>query len=150
MRRSFLTLGLVVVAVTACSEPGGQGGAASAESTAIGGTSEITGTVWVLDTLVLDDAVTSVTGERATLELFTDGSMLGSTGCRNLDGNYMVSGAEVVMTDMTAHGECPAELEEQDNQVVSVLGDGFRAVIEGNTLTVTTSGGQGLTYRSES
>jgi len=113
-------------------------------------TSELTGTVWVLDTLVQGDAVTSATGERATLELFTDGSMLSSTGCRTLDGNYMVSGAEVVMTDMTAHGECTAELEGQDNHVVTVLGDGFRVTIDGETLRITASGGQGLTYRSES
>ena len=113
-------------------------------------TSELTGMVWVLDSLVQGDSVSSVTGERATLELFTDGSMLGSTGCRTLDGNYMVSGAEVVMSEMTAHGECPGELEGQDNHVVSVLGGGFRVTIEGNTLTVTASGGQGLTYRSES
>ena len=112
-------------------------------------TSELTGTVWVLDTLVQGDAVTSVTGERATLELFTDGSMLGSTGCRTLDGNYTVSGADLAMTEMSAHGECPAELEEQDNHVVTVLGDGFRVTIEGETLSVIASGGQGLTYRSE-
>ena len=113
-------------------------------------TSELTGTVWVLDGLVRGDSVSSVAGERATLELFSDGSMLGSTGCRTLDGNYMVSGAEVVMTEMTAHGECPDELEEQDNQVVSVLGGGFRAGIDGDALTATASGGQGLIYRSES
>ena len=113
-------------------------------------TSELTGTVWVLDSLVQGDTVSTVTGERATLELFTDGSMLGSTGCRTLDGNYMVSGAEVVMTEMTAHGECPEELEAQDDQVVNVLGGGFRADIEGTTLAVTASGGQGLIYRSDS
>jgi heat shock protein HslJ len=112
--------------------------------------SELTGTVWVLDTLVQGDSVTSPAGERATLELFTDGSMLGSTGCRTLDGNYTVSGAELVMTEMSAHGECPAELEEQDNHVVTVLGDGFRVVIEGEALSLTGAGEQGLTYRSES
>jgi heat shock protein HslJ len=76
--------------------------------------------------------------------------MLGSTGCRTLDGNYTVSGAELVMTEMSAHGECPAELEEQDNHVVTVLGDGFRVVIEGEALSLTGAGEQGLTYRSES
>ena len=146
MRRWSLALGCAVVAVTACSEAGGPG----ADPTGIAGTRELTGTVWVLDTLVLGDSVTSVTGERATLELFTDGSMLGSTGCRTLDGNYTVSGADVVMTEMSAHGECPAELEDQDNHVVAVLGDEFRVTIEDETLSVTTSGGRGLTYRSES
>lgn len=144
MRRWSLALGCAVVAVTACSESGGPG----ADPT--GRTSELTGTVWVLDTLVLGDSVTGATGERATLELFTDGSMLGSTGCRTLDGSYSVSGADVVMTEMSAHGVCPAELEDQDNHVVAVLGDGFRVAIQGETLGVTASDGQGLTYRSES
>jgi heat shock protein HslJ len=112
--------------------------------------SELTGKVWVLDSLVQGDSVSSVAGERATLELFSDGSMLGSTGCRTLDGNYTVSGAEVVMTEMTAHGECPDDLETQDNHVVNVLGSGFRADIDGDALNATASGGQGLTYRSES
>ncbi|MGH8948971.1 MAG: META domain-containing protein, partial [Acidimicrobiia bacterium] len=111
---------------------------------------ELTGTVWVLDTLVQGDSVTSVTGERATLELFTDGSMLGSTGCRTLNGDYSASGAELVMTEMSAHGECPAALEGQDNHVVAVLGDGFHVAIEGETLSLAASEERGLTYRSES
>ena len=113
-------------------------------------TSELTGTVWVLESLVQGDSASSTTGERATLELFTDGSMLGSTGCRTLDGQYIVSGAEVMMTEITAHGECPAELEGQDSHVVTVLGDGFRVSTEGNDLTLTASGGQGLVYRADS
>ncbi len=113
-------------------------------------TAELTGTVWVLETLLDGEAASSVNGDRATLELFTDGSMLGSTGCRTLDGQYIVSGAEVAMTEMTAHGECSAELEAQDSHVVTVLGDGFRAFVEGQLLTLTSSGDLGLVYRSDS
>ncbi|MGH8870872.1 MAG: META domain-containing protein [Acidimicrobiia bacterium] len=112
-------------------------------------TSELTGTVWVLDSLIRGDAVSSVSGERATLELFSDGSMLGSTGCRSLNGRYVVTGAEVLMTDMAAEGECPVELRDQDDLVVTVLGDGFRAAIDGDTLTLTASGDQGLVYKAE-
>jgi hypothetical protein len=61
-----------------------------------------------------------------------------------------VSGADVAMTEMTAHGECPAELETQDGHVVTVLGDGFRAVVDGQLLTLTSSGDLGLVYRSDS
>jgi heat shock protein HslJ len=113
-------------------------------------TAELTGTVWVLETLLDGDAASSVNGDRATLELFTDGSMLGSTGCRTLDGQYIVSGAEVAMTEMTAHGECPAELEAQDGHVVTVLGDGFSTGVDGQVLTLTSSGDLGLVYRSDS
>jgi len=109
----------------------------------------LTGTVWVLDSLILGDSVSSVGGERATLELFSDGSMLGSTGCRSLSGSYVITGAEVTITEMAAEGDCPAQLQDQDNQVVTVLGDGFRAGVDGDTLTVTSSGDQGLVYWAE-
>jgi heat shock protein HslJ len=111
-------------------------------------TSELTGMVWVLDGLVTGDTVSSVSGDRATLELFSDGSMLGSTGCRTLNGRYVISGAQVVLNELGAEGDCPAELQEQDNLVVSVLGDGFGVVIEGDTLTITSIGNEGLTYKA--
>jgi len=111
-------------------------------------TSELTGTVWVLESLVVGGSLSTVTGERATLELFSDGSVLGSTGCRTLNGNYTIAGAEVQMTELTANGDCPRDLEDQDTQVVTVLGS-FRATVEGETLTLTSSGNMGLRYRDE-
>ncbi len=113
-------------------------------------TADLTGTVWVLESLVDDDSVSSVGGERATLELFSDNSMLGSTGCRDLHGRYEVTGAEVTMPEMAAEGECPPDLQTQDGQVISVLGDGFRASVDGQVLNLTSSGGLGLIYRAES
>jgi heat shock protein HslJ len=112
-------------------------------------TAELTGTVWVLESLVDGDSVSSVGGERATLELFSDKSMLGSTGCRDLHGRYQVAGAEVRMPEMAAEGECPPDLQAQDGQVITVLGDGFRASVEGQVLNLTSSGGLGLVYRAE-
>lgn len=112
-------------------------------------TADLTNTVWVLETLIDGGSASSVGGERATLELFTDGSMLGSTGCRNLNGRYVVSGAEVFINELAAMGECPQELEAQDSLVVTVLGDGFRALVEEDTLTLTSTGNQGLVYRAE-
>jgi heat shock protein HslJ len=110
--------------------------------------SELTGTVWVLDGLITGDTVSSVSGERATLELFSDGSMLGSTGCRTLNGRYVISGAQVALNELAAEGDCPAELQEQDDLVVSVLGDGFGVTIEGDTLTITSIGNEGLIYKA--
>jgi len=112
-------------------------------------TAELTDTVWVLDSLVDDDAVSSVMGDRATLELFTDGSVIGSTGCRTFTGRYSISGADVVLTDLSLQGECPAELQDQDDQVVTVLGDGFRVETEGEILTVSPGKDQGLIYTAE-
>lgn len=110
----------------------------------------MTGTVWVLEGLIEGDAVSSVMGEPATLELFTDGSVLGSTGCRTLAGRYEISGADVVFTELTMSGECSDELAFQDNHVTSVLGDGFDARIDGANLTLTSRGHLGLLYRADS
>jgi heat shock protein HslJ len=108
---------------------------------------DLTNTVWVLDGLVSGDAVSSVLGERATLEFFTDGSALGGTGCRTFAGQYTINGAEVLMTELAADGhECPPDLADQDAHVLAVLGDGFRAEVAGNTLTLSSQGDEGLVY----
>ena len=112
-------------------------------------TADLTGTVWVLESLVDEDSVSSVGGDRATLELFSDNSMLGSTGCRDLHGRYEMTGAEVTMPELAAEGECPPDLQAQDSHVISVLGDGFRASVEGQVLNLTSSGGLGLVYRAQ-
>ena len=46
-------------------------------------------------------------------------------------------------------GECPAELAEQDGLIVNVLGDGFTTAIEGDRLTLTSRGEEGLVYRND-
>ncbi|MFZ0014602.1 MAG: META domain-containing protein [Acidimicrobiia bacterium] len=110
----------------------------------------LTNTVWVLDGLVTGDTVTSVSG-RSTVEFFTDGSVLGDTGCRPFSGQYVVNGAEVLLTELAADGnECEPGLSDQDNHVISVLGDGFRVEIEGEMFTAWSVGEEGLVYRADS
>lgn len=111
---------------------------------------ELTNTVWVLDGIIANDAVSSASGERATLELFSDGSVLGGTGCRLLQGQYTISGAEVVLTELAAEGDCDPALADQDSHVVTVLGDGFRVEIDGQRLTVWSAGDVGLSYLADS
>lgn len=111
-------------------------------------TGELLGTVWTLETLVQGDTASSVAGAPATLQLLPDGTVAGSTGCRELTGRYVVTGDEVLFTEFSAAGECPADLQTQDNHVVSVLGDGFTVAIEGDRLTMTSSGSDGLVYHS--
>jgi heat shock protein HslJ len=113
---------------------------------------ELTNTVWVLDGLIQDDAVSSpVADSRATVEFFTDGSMLGDTGCRAFSGRYQVNGAEVVVTELAADGhECEPGMSEQDNHVISSLEGSFRADIEGGRLTTWAQGDEGLTFVAES
>jgi heat shock protein HslJ len=112
-------------------------------------TADLLGTVWVLDGLVTDDAVSSVAGDMATLELFSDGSLLGSTGCRTLTGSYTESAGSIETTTLAADGECTDDLSGQDNHVISVLEGPFQAEVDGQSLRLTRSGGEGLIYKAE-
>lgn len=107
----------------------------------------IVGTTWVLDTYILGEAASNMPGmSDATLRLESDGSLTGSTGCRELTGTWVDTGAEIVFTDFSAAGECPPELGDLDNVVVSVLGDGFTPTVDENRLTVMSQGNEGLSY----
>lgn len=112
---------------------------------------ELTNTVWVLDAMIQDDAVaTPALDTRASLEFFTDGSMLGDTGCRPFAGRYTVAGAEVLLTEMTADGhQCEPELSEQDSHFLAVLGDRFTFRIEGDRLSLSGDGNVGLAFLSD-
>jgi len=110
---------------------------------------ELLGTVWVLDGLIQGEAVSSVMGERATLELFSDGSFIGSTGCRDISGSYVISGGAVQFTDFRAEGECVADLANQDSRVISALEGGFRVEIDRDRMTTWMAGDEGLIYRAE-
>jgi len=113
---------------------------------------ELTNTIWVLDGLIQGDAVSSSVAEsRATIEFFTDGSVLGDTGCRPFSGQYQINGAEVVLTELAADGhECEPALADQDNQVISALEGSFRVEIEGDRMTTWSHGDEGLTFVAES
>lgn len=110
---------------------------------------ELLGQEWVLDTLIRGESASSVGGDRATLQLQADGTFSGSTGCRTLAGDYVISGASVQFTSFAVDGECPPDLASQDDLVVSVLGDGFGVEIDGDRLTLTSNGNEGLVYRTE-
>lgn len=109
---------------------------------------EIVGTRWVLETMVEGEVASSVAGD-GFLELHDDGTLEGSTGCRSLRGRWTTNGDQILFPEFAADGECPEQLQAQDGHVVTVLGDGFRAAVEGEQLTVTSTGDLGLVYRAE-
>ena len=113
-------------------------------------TADLVGTTWVLETVLVGDVAASPVGEPATLELNEDGTFTGSTGCRTFSGDWIEQGDQIqapslAMDDTT----CPAELSDQDDHVVSVIGDGFIPTIDGDLLTLMDPGGIGLVYRAE-
>jgi heat shock protein HslJ len=111
-------------------------------------TAELVGTTWQLDGYVANDAVSNETGmEAATLTLHADGTLSGSTNCRQLSGTWTESGAEILFTQLEAEGECPDEAAaDLDGRILQVLGDGFTVAIDGGQLTITSQGGVGLTF----
>ena len=111
---------------------------------------DLLNTVWVLESLIQGEAVTStVPDSRATLELFSDGSFIGSTGCRTIAGSYVINGAEVVFTSWGADGVCPVEMIDQDGRITSALEGGFRVQITEDRMTTWVRGNEGLVYRAE-
>ena len=112
-------------------------------------TADLVDTIWILDTLFVGDVATAPMGEPATLELRSDGTFSGSTGCRPFDGQWTEAGEQLMATTF-AMGDvaCPAELAGQDSHVVSVIGDGFVPSIEGELLTLLEPGGVGIVYRA--
>lgn len=112
-------------------------------------TAELVDTAWTLETLIVGDIAAAAGGEEATLELRSDGTFAGSTGCRSFSGRWVERGEQILATTMAMDGRvCPAELEAQDSQVVSVLGDGFVPTIDGQLLTLVDPGSIGLVYRA--
>lgn len=111
-------------------------------------TAALADTVWQLDTLIEGEVATSVGGEPATLELRSDGTLVGGTGCRTLEGTWIESGDTIQFIDFAADGDCPADLQDQDAHIVTVLGDGFTFEIEGSRLTVSAPGRIGLSYEA--
>lgn len=113
-------------------------------------TADLVGTRWELESLIYgtgeDGVATSV--EPAYLLLKEDGTVAGTSGCRDLYGEWTESGDEISFTTFGAKGSCPKSLQEQDGHVVAVLGDGFTVEIEENRLSVISPGDLGLDYRA--
>lgn len=111
-------------------------------------THELIGTEWLMTSLVDGETVSTPGGGPATLLLTQDGLVRGSTGCRALEGEYVIEADRVLFTTFSALGECPPSLADQDGFVVTVLGDGFTVDIEDAILTVTSAGNQALVYNA--
>ncbi len=113
-------------------------------------TAELIDTRWELESLIYgpsNDLVASSVGP-AHLVLKSDGTLTGSTGCRELRGEWVERGDEIAFTTFGADGTCPEEVREQDGHVVEVLGDGFTVDVDGDRLKVLSRGGLGLAYRA--
>lgn len=113
-------------------------------------TSPLTGTTWILESLVQGDTVSStVSGAKpAHLLLSEDKTFEGTTGCRSFSGGWSTSGDLVTVTQLVFRGTCK-KAAEQDAHVAAVIGTGFRAEVDGGKLYLTSDKDDfGLVYRS--
>lgn len=112
----------------------------------------LTGTVWVLETLLDGDEASSTApaADPARLLLEDDGTFRGTTGCRSFSGTWTVAGDVVSVTQMVFKGHCKAAApDEQDSRVAATLAAGFRAERRGDRLRVTAARTDaGLVYRA--
>ena len=110
-------------------------------------TSELTGTDWVLDTVVEVETASSVRGG-STLRFDADGTVGGTTACRAFSGTWTVAETELALTDLVTEDQaCPEELRRQDEHELAVLRSATTVGITGDRLTLTGPTGEGLSYR---
>jgi len=110
---------------------------------------ELTGTTWILDSLISGNAVSTVGGDPATLEFTDDGTFTGGTGCRGFGASYAAAGAQVTVSDFVNDDRgCAEGLTPQDEHVLEVLVNGFSVAIDSNRLTLM-NGALGLGYTAQ-
>ncbi len=112
-------------------------------------TADLVDTTWMLESIIAGDVAASPVGEPATLELRSDGSLIGSTGCRTFEGTWMANGNEIQTTRFGVDEvECNPDLQQQDSHVLEVAGGGFTARVDEDALTLRLEDGKGLVYRA--
>jgi heat shock protein HslJ len=112
---------------------------------------ELVDTVWVLESLVDGDTV-STPASGGELRFLDGGVLVGTITCGPLRGRYSLDGASVMVTELRdrdrATGRCPDDVEAQHSHVVDVLRGGFTAEVDGRTLTLTNDDGLGLVFHA--
>jgi len=161
-------LAAALVALTGCAAAGGPGGpgeparSGSGSGSGSGDAAGLVGPVWVLESIETAGASDGVAGS-PTLR-FEEDELTGTAGCHGFTSGYTLGGdgdvggtASVTLTGLDiSHSNCPAEIGDQETAVFDVLGQGFRATVDGDTLTVERAEGGGstapearLVYRAE-
>lgn len=97
----------------------------------------LSGTIWLLDTLISGDTASTTLGAQATLSFADDGSFTASTGCRSLTGSWTRDGARVATRDVGADDVECGDLAQQDALVLGVLESGFTVEITERRMTLT-------------
>lgn len=116
-------------------------------------TAELTDVRWELESLINGhgpDATVS-SADPAHLYFESDGTLEGTTGCREIEGEWAEEADRITFTYFAAEGDCSDEALVVQNNAIINLGDGFTFDIEGETLTIYGRFSEiGLEYRARS
>lgn len=110
----------------------------------------ITGTVWVLDGIVRDDAVSSLPAgvEAPTLDIAEDGTATFTTGCNTGTASVEVTEIALVFRSVSVtERACEGHGAEVEAAVLAVLDGPADLAADGTTLTLG-KGPRGLVYRA--
>jgi heat shock protein HslJ len=98
------------------------------------------GTRWQASEIFGEFGVEHIVGMEAAFLVFgEDGTLTGSTGCRDLDGNWSDEDGRV-RADVSVEGTCSGALVDVDAMLLWVLTDGFVAQIDDNHLVAGADG----------
>ena len=139
MKKFLVSTAIMVslVALAACASGGSSGG-------------EITGKIWVLDSL---NGSPLEPGTGITAEFTTDGKVSGSAGCNRYSGQYTVSGSSIQFTAPMASTmmACPEPVMAQENAYFQALAAAKTYAVKGDQLTLSDSGGKAIaSYKAQS
>jgi heat shock protein HslJ len=98
---------------------------------------------WLLASGQAGGADVVTTNDAGWIRFDSTGTAAGSTGCRAMAGRWFNTpgSPEIQFTDMGMDGSCVPELVAIDSLYTSVIGDGMRFEIVGDSLTILTSPG---------
>jgi heat shock protein HslJ len=139
MKNTFIAIALMasLIILSACASGGGQGG-------------EITGTVWVLDSL---NGKPLEAGTGITAEFSADGKVSGSAGCNRYSGTYEVSGSKITFSEQMAATmmACPQPVMDQETAYFQALAAAKSFAVKGDQLTLKDSSGKVVaSYKAQS
>lgn len=111
---------------------------------------KLTGTKWVVDTLLQGDSASSVPQvTQAHLTFSEDGRVTGNTGCNQLTGSAKQSGNKIVFTAVaTTKMLCPGEANDLEKAVLAVLDGDVTMKIDADRLELKQAGGKGLQLKA--
>ncbi|MFC9994218.1 META domain-containing protein [Nocardia sp. NPDC127526] len=113
----------------------------------------LTGTTWVVTSLVRPDAVVSSVAldeARPTLTIAPDGAVSGSAGCNRMTGTAEIAGNDVTFKIGTTKMLCAPEVMEVETQVLGALDGKTTATVDSDMLTISNAAnGTGLKLTAE-